>query len=185
MRSSRQGPRSRKRAATACRRRCGRLPDDMRVSRKDDAATHEVRSKLKSGAATADGAAHAGPRSPPRSSASRPARRGSARSRWRRWCRSPRCRACPPRPTTPSSSWSSAHDSMPGPGPAAFGSTPRSAPGSLSRGVLISPGLRGSSGSLIGGRHHLEALPLGTVHLEACKMTCLRSSRLRSWQFTR
>jgi hypothetical protein len=34
----------------------------MRVSRKDDAATHEVRSKLKSGAATADGAAHAGPR---------------------------------------------------------------------------------------------------------------------------
>ena len=59
MRSSRQGPRSRKRAATACQRRCGRLPDGMRVSRKDDAATHEVRSKLKSGAATADGAAHA------------------------------------------------------------------------------------------------------------------------------
>jgi hypothetical protein len=91
----------------------------------------------------------------------------------------------PPRPTTPSSSWSSAHDNMPGPGPAAFGSTPRSAPGSLSRGVLISLGLRGSSGSLIGGRHHLEACPLGIVHLEACKMTCLRSSRLRSWQFTR
>jgi hypothetical protein len=78
-------------------------------------------------------------------------------------------RACPPRPTTPSSSWSSAHDNMPGPGFAAFGSTPRSAPGSLSLGVLISLGLRGSSGSLIGGRHHLEACPLGTVHLEACR----------------
>jgi hypothetical protein len=36
-----------------------RLPDGVRASRKDDAPTREVRSKVTSGATTADGATHA------------------------------------------------------------------------------------------------------------------------------